>query len=276
MTIYLRRRASFSAGYSQPPPGEPGGGHNFLCELAVGGQIDPNTGMVVNIKDVDAVLKTRALAPFDGKTLDCDIPCFRDAPPTLGNIARFLWAECAPALAAQSHLHRLTLWATPLWWVALARVSPPSASAQDPEGTPMLFVTRAYEFAASHRLHSPQLSESDNLKLFGKCNWPNGHGHNYEVEVTLGGEPHPYTGQIVFLEALDNLVDEEVLQPFDHRHLNADVPEFARLAPTSENLTRLIWDKLARRIGEGALGTARLTKVVVRETARNFFEYSGE
>ncbi len=276
MTIYLRRRASFSAGYTQPPPGESGGGHNFVCELAVGGQIDPVTGMVVNIKDVDAVLKSRALAALDGKTLDRHVPYFRDAPPTLENLARFLWAECAPALAAQSPLHRLTLWATPLWWVQLARALPSSISAQAPEGHPMLFVTRAYEFAASHRLHSPQLSDADNLALFGKCNWPNGHGHNYEVEVTLGGEPNAHTGQILSLEALDTLVDEEILKPFDHRFLNADVPEFAQLTPTSENLTRVIWDKLARRIGDGALGTAHLRKVVVRETARNFFEYMGE
>lgn len=260
----------------QPPPGEPGGGHNFVCELAVGGQIDPKTGMVVNIKDVDAVLKQCALAALDGTLIDRDVPRFRDAPPTLENIARFLWAECAPALAAQSPLYRLTLWATPLWWVTLARASPPSASPQDPEGHPMLSVTRAYEFAASHRLHSPQLSDADNLALFGKCNWPSGHGHNYEVEVTLGGEPDARTGQILSLETLDSLVDEEVLQPFDHRFLNADVPEFAHLTPTSENLTRVIWDKLTRRIGDGALGTARLRKVVVRETARNFFEYTGE
>jgi len=276
MTLYLRRRASFSAGYAQPPPGEPGGGHNFVCELAVGGQIDPRTGMVVNIKDVDAVLKSRALAVLDGKTLDQDVPYFGDVPPTLENIARFVWAQCAPALAAQSPLYRLSLWATPLWWLELARVSSSSFPFQDPEGLPMLSVTRAYEFAASHRLHSPQLSDADNLDLFGKCNWANGHGHNYEVEVTLSGEPNARTGQILSLDALDTLVDEEVLQPFDHRFLNADVPEFALLTPTSENLTRVIWDKLTARIGNGALGTARLRKVVVRETARNFFEYTGE
>lgn len=276
MTLYLRRRASFSAGYSQPPPGEPGGGHNFLCELTVGGRIDPKTGMVVNIKDVDAVLKSRALAALHGKLLDRDVPSFRAVPPTLENIARFLWAECAPALAVQSPLCRLTLWATPLWWVELARPAPFSTPPQDPEGYPMLSVTRAYEFAASHRLHSPHLSDADNLQLFGKCNRPSGHGHNYEVEVTLGGEPDARTGQLLSLDALDTLVDEEVLQPFDHRFLNADVPEFAGLTPTSENLTRVIWDKLTARMEAGALGTARLRKIVVRETARNFFEYTGE
>ncbi len=232
--------------------------------------------MVVNIKDVDQVLKSCALAVLDGKTLDRDVPCFGAVPPTLEHIARFLWHVCAPALAARSPLRRLTLWATPLWWVEMAFVSPPPAGLPFPEGQFMLSVTRAYEFAASHRLHAPQLSDADNLSLFGKCNRPHGHGHNYEVEVTVGGEPHPQTGQIVSLEALDRLVDDEVVQPFDHHHLNADVPEFAHLAPTSENLTRLIWDKLSSRIGNGALGTACLRKVVVRETARNFFEYTGE
>ncbi len=199
MTIYLRRRASFSAGYLQPPPGEPGGGHNFVCELTVGGQIDTATGMVVNIKDVDAALKSRALAVLDGRILDRDVQAFQAAPPTLENIARFLWSACVPALAGQSPLERLTLWATPLWWVELARSSHSPSDLPDTEGALMLFVTRAYEFAASHRLHSPQLSDADNQALFGKCNRPSGHGHNYEVEITLGGEPDARTGQLFSL-----------------------------------------------------------------------------
>ena len=275
MSMYLRRRAAFSAGYAQAPPGEPGGGHNFLCELSVGGKIDPHTGMVVNIKDVDAVLKECALSVLDGKQLDCDVPAFHNLSPTLPRIARFIWDACGPALPPESRLAGVTLWATPLWWVELESLALDSRSAGAGE-TVMQSVTRAYEFSASHRLHAPQLTQAENDALFGKCNWHNGHGHNYEVEVTVAGEPNPQTGQIVPLAALDKIVDEEVLQPYDHRYLNTDAPEFAALVPTSENLTRVIWDKLARRMARETLGEARLHKVVIRETPRNVFEYRGE
>jgi 6-pyruvoyltetrahydropterin/6-carboxytetrahydropterin synthase len=138
----------------------------------------------------------------------------------------------------------------------------------------VLTLTRAYDFSASHRLHSTHLTDAENADVFGKCNRPNGHGHNYEVEITLAGEPDPVTGLLASPDALDAVVEEEVLQPYDHRHLNYDAPEFRNLNPTSENLTRVIWDKLARHRGD--FGTARLYRVVVRETARNYFEYYGD
>jgi 6-pyruvoyltetrahydropterin/6-carboxytetrahydropterin synthase len=135
-------------------------------------------------------------------------------------------------------------------------------------------ITRAYDFSASHRLHSSRLSAEENNAIFGKCNNPNGHGHNYGVEVTITGEPDGRTGMLYALDELDGIVEEEILVPFDHKHLNLDVPEFADKNPTSELLTVVIWDKLARRIPEQ--GSPRLSKVVVRETARNAFEYRGE
>ena len=262
MTMYLRRRAQFSSGTAD------GGGHNYVCELTVGGAIDPRTGMVVNIKDVDAVLKSRVLSVLGGRTLDRDVAAFHDTPPTPENIVRWLWGQCAPALPPPAPLTRLTLWAAPTEWAELARL--------DPSGdAPMLTVTRAYDFSASHRLHSQHLSDAENAEIFGKCNWANGHGHNYEVEITLAGEPDAATGRVVCPEVLDRIVDEEILKPFDHRHLNFDVPEFRDLNPTSENLTKVIWAKLARRLVGEALGAARLFKVTVRETARNYFEYFG-
>ena len=139
----------------------------------------------------------------------------------------------------------------------------------------MLTVTRTYDFSASHRLHSSALSDAENAETFGKCNWENGHGHNYEIEVTLAGDPDPRTGQLGDAARLDRVVEEEVLTPYDHKHLNYDTPDFRDLNPTSENLTRVIWDKLSRRLGAEPLGGARLYRVAVRETARNFFEYYG-
>ncbi len=267
--MYLRRRASFSAGFLQPPPGEKSGGHDYLCELTVGGPIDPRTGMVVNIKDVDAVLKAQVVVPLDGTLLDRDVPAFRDTPPTPELLAQFIWEQCVPALPPEGRLARVALWPTSTLRAELSAIPPESP-------TPMLTVTRAYDFSASHRLHSAHLSDTENADIFGKCNWANGHGHNYEVEVTLAGEPDPRTGHLIALDKLDALVEDEVLRPYDHRHLNHDAPEFAHLNPTSENLTRVIWDKLARRLAQsGEMGAARLYKVVVRETARNYFEYYG-
>ncbi len=273
MTMFLRRRAQFSAGFLHPPSGEAGGGHNYQVELTVGGTIDPQNDMVVNITEVDAVLKACVVRPLHGQLLDRDVAAFQNIPPTPENLVRFLWDECRPALPPQGNLVGVTLWPSATHWTELSTSDNRHPSQ---EGTmPVLTVTRAYDFSASHRLHSLHLSDAENAEIFGKCNRPNGHGHNYEVEVTLAGTPDPTTGRLWSLEALDKIVDEEVLTPYDHRHLNYDAPEFRDLNPTSENLTRVIWDKLARRLSATGTGNARLYKVAVRETARNYFEYYG-
>jgi 6-pyruvoyltetrahydropterin/6-carboxytetrahydropterin synthase len=119
------------------------------------------------------------------------------------------------------------------------------------------------------------LSEAENRDVFGKCNWKNGHGHNYGLEVTLSGDPDPHTGLLFDPAAVDRAVQEEVLARFDHRNLNVDVPEFEQINPTSENLTRLIWEKLDCRFASDPRMRARLHRVAVRETARNYFEYFG-
>ncbi len=110
MTMYLRRRAAFSAGFSQAIPGDMGRGHDYLCELTVGGEIDPNTGMVINIKEVDAVLKSEVVGQLGGKLLDTEVRAFQDAPPTPENMVHFLWGRCRTALPPRSRLGRLTLW----------------------------------------------------------------------------------------------------------------------------------------------------------------------
>ena len=273
MMMYLRRRAGFSAGFRRPPPGERGRGHDYLCELTVGGAIDLGTGMVINIKDVDAVLKAQVVGPLEGRLLDAEVPAFADTPPTPENLVRLIWDRCRPALPPRSALARVTLWPTPTLRAELSAIHP--THPQTPNEAPMLTVTRTYDFSASHRLHSWTLSDEENADVFGKCNWENGHGHNYEIEVTLAGDPDPRTGQVGDLGRLDRIVEEEVLTPYDHKHLNYDVAAFRDLNPTSENLTRVIWDNLSRRLGDEALGGARLYRVAVRETARNYFECYG-
>jgi len=133
-----------------------------------------------------------------------------------------------------------------------------------------LELTRRYSFSASHRLHSPQLSDEENQRVYGKCNNPYGHGHNYVVEVTLTGPAEPSTGMIADLGELDRFVTREVLEPFDHTYLNKDVPAFRERVPTTENLCIEIFDRLK------AFPGARLARIRLEETGRNSFEYAGE
>ena len=130
-------------------------------------------------------------------------------------------------------------------------------------------VTRRYRFCAAHRLHTDRLSPEENLVAFGKCNNPNGHGHNYVVLVTVKGTGPTTTGGGVDLDWLDRTVAEQVVTRFDHHDLNQD-PEFADRTTTGENLVLLIWDLLVKCLPAG-----QLEKVGLIETRDNYFEYAG-
>jgi 6-pyruvoyltetrahydropterin/6-carboxytetrahydropterin synthase len=133
-----------------------------------------------------------------------------------------------------------------------------------------LYLTRRYRFSASHRLHSEQLGEEENQRVYGKCNNPYGHGHNYVVEVAVSGPVNPATGMITNLADLDAYVEREVLEPFDHKYLNEEVAEFRQDVPTTENVCIEIYNRLRR------FPNARLERVRVEETGLNSFEYLGE
>lgn len=128
-------------------------------------------------------------------------------------------------------------------------------------------LTRRYHFAASHRLASPALSEEENRRLYGKCNYPYGHGHDYTLEVSVEGPLDP-AGQIVNRRELDELVGRRVLELVDHKNLNLDVPEMEGAVPTTENLASFI----QRRLCEGWDLPPRLARIRIIETARNTFE----
>ncbi|MCB1021483.1 MAG: 6-carboxytetrahydropterin synthase [Bryobacterales bacterium] len=134
----------------------------------------------------------------------------------------------------------------------------------------MLRLTRCYPFCASHRLHLDSLSEEENQELFGKCNNPYGHGHNYRLHVTLSGQADPETGMLVDRDALDRVVREDVLKRIDHKDMNSAVPEFADLNPTTENLAKVISGWLCRAWSERGSG-AKLQRLTLEETARNTF-----
>ena len=129
---------------------------------------------------------------------------------------------------------------------------------------------RRYRFSASHRLHSPHLSEEENCRVFGKCNNPHGHGHNYVLEVSLSGGVDPATGMIANLADLDTFVERQVLEDFDHKSLNEDVPAFRGKVPTTENLCIEIFQRLKK------FPNAKLERIRVQETGNNSFEYAGE
>jgi 6-pyruvoyltetrahydropterin/6-carboxytetrahydropterin synthase len=129
---------------------------------------------------------------------------------------------------------------------------------------------RRYHFSASHRLHSAHLSEEENCRVFGKCNNPYGHGHNYVLEVNVSGKVDPETGMIANLADLDAFVEGAVLQAFDHKSLNEEVAAFQEMVPTTENLCMEIYRRLK------SFSHAKLERVRIEETRNNSFEYAGE
>ncbi len=134
----------------------------------------------------------------------------------------------------------------------------------------MIYVTRREVFSASHRLHNPNLSEEENEEIFGKCNNPNGHGHNYTLEVVIAGEIDEKTGYVIDLKQLKTIIIENIVKKVDHKHLNFDVDFMKGINPTTENFAVKIWDNLVDKIPSGKLYLIRL-----RETENNFIEYKG-
>jgi 6-pyruvoyltetrahydropterin/6-carboxytetrahydropterin synthase len=132
------------------------------------------------------------------------------------------------------------------------------------------YLTRRYLFSASHRLHCDYLSEAENQVVYGKCNNPYGHGHNYALEVTVSGQVDPITGMVCNLVDLDAAVRRDVLERFDHENLNLR-PEFLSMVPTTENLSQAIYNILKQNFK-----AAHLEKVRIEETMMNSFEYAGE
>ena len=134
----------------------------------------------------------------------------------------------------------------------------------------MVRVSQKFEFSATHRLHNPKLSDQQNCDTYGKCNNPHGHGHNYEVQVTLAGEADE-NGSVVDIPRFERLVQHAVIDRFDHKNLNVELPEFATLIPSVENIAMTIYRILLPRVGEVG---AKLAAVTVWETPKTWCEYS--
>ena len=240
-------------------------GHNYTLDVCVCGRVDPLTGIVVNIKDIDAIVRHNAVQPLSNRLLNAPSGPMEGLPVTAVSLLEHIHNRLVGKFPDGVDLSSLRLEETP--------TSSAEWKSMTTETTPVsVNVTRSYEFSASHRLHSRCLTDDQNRELFGKCNYDNGHGHNYILEVTVTGEMNSATGQVVDLDLLDEAVHREVVDRYDHRHLNLDIPEFADIIPSSELLTYVIWERLVGHIP----GNARLCKVVIRETARNIFEYTGK
>jgi len=135
----------------------------------------------------------------------------------------------------------------------------------------MVYVTRKAHFSASHRLYNPAWSDERNSEVFGKCNNPNGHGHNYDIEVTVGGDPPRETGMVIDLKKLGDILEAEIVERVDHKNMNLDVDFMRGTIPTAENMAIAFWKILAPKIREG-----RLTAIRLFESENNFVEYRGE
>lgn len=228
-------------------------GHDYVVDVFYRGVVGQRDGMIVNLNDMKPVI-ARAIEALDGKFLDEDVPYFQEHRPTAENLVNFIWQHLPERLGV-GQLDRVSL--------------SESARVCARKDTTSMKITRKYEFAAAHRLHMPTASEAENAELYGKCNNPRGHGHNYGLEVTVQGETDASTGTIISHAELDRIVDELVYDNYDHKHLNEDCPEFKELIPTSENLARAIFARLQPAIDNES---RKLVKIGLHETQKNYFE----
>ena len=230
-------------------------GHNYVLWVSASGLVDSTNGMVVNIKWIDDDLQRKVVDVFDQRSINDEVPAFVGQVPCVENLLIY-FVEALQPLPGGVELTGLKLEETPLFYGEWSREEP------------MLSVTRTYEFAAAHRLDVPALARDENIRLFGKCNNPNGHGHNYVLEVTVKGEPDPVTGFVASLDELDQVVQQEVLERYDHKNLDVDVQELIGRNTTSEVVAMAIFDRLKVSLGP------KLKRVRLFETARNMFEVS--
>ena len=272
----ITRRAAFSASHRYWLPElsaeenaarfgvcslEPGHGHNYELIVAMGGGLDAD-GMVLNLSDVKHAIREQVTAQLDFRSLNHTWPEFDLSQadgmlPTTEALALAIWRRLAPHLP----LMGLRLHETDKLW---ADVLDDSMEA---------FLTIRTHFAAAHRLARPELSPAENDAIYGKCARPHGHGHNYLLDVTVRGAIDPRTGMVCDLAALQALVEDRVVEPFDHTFLNKDVAHFATTVPTAENIALHIADLLSAPIAD--LGAA-LHKVRLQESPNNAAEVFAE
>lgn len=219
----------------------------------VEGPPDPVTGYLVNIRVIDVLLREKAIPLAARRLREFGVRA------TGERLVQDLWSEVGPQTPRPARLAALRLGTTPF------------VRFEVEEGAPeMVRLTQSFEFSAAHRLHVDRLSDEENRRIFGKCNNPRGHGHNYQLEVTVAGRPDETNGCVIPLPTLERVVKERVIDRLDHTHLNLDTKEFAGLNPSVENIAMTIWGMLAEHVGP-----AKLECVRVWETPKTYAEYRG-
>ncbi|MBC8122410.1 MAG: 6-carboxytetrahydropterin synthase [Gemmatimonadaceae bacterium] len=267
MSCIIIRRARFSASHRYwldelseeenwerfgPTSRFPGHGHNYTLYVSMHGPVDAY-GMVLNLSDVKQIIKREITSQLDFAYLNQVWPEFGRSLPTTEHIARTIFDRLRPHLpVVRVQLHESEdLWA-------------------EYQGEGMqAYLTVGGHFAAAHRLALDTLSLEENTEIYGLCARPNGHGHNYLLEVTVRGDIDERTGMLVDLVKLQKVIEDKVLLPFDHTFLNKDVPYFAEVVPTAENIALHIRDLL-----EGPVLTlgAHLHRVKLVESPNNSCE----
>ena len=272
MKCIINRRAQFSASHRYWLPElsdvdnqskfglctrAPGHGHNYELFVSMEGELD-EYGMVLNLSDVKKVIKREVISHLDFSYLNDVWPEFQIDRPEAGlttteNIARVIWQRLAPHLP----ITNIQLFETPKLWA-------------DYKGNAMeAYLSISTHFSAAHRLALPKLTLEQNSEIYGLCARVNGHGHNYHLEVTIKGEMDPRAGMVADLVEFQNVVNTHVVKPFDHTFLNKDIPYFAEVVPTAENIAVHIRDLLRAPIKE--IG-ATLHKVKLIESPNNSAE----
>jgi 6-pyruvoyltetrahydropterin/6-carboxytetrahydropterin synthase len=217
---------------------------HITLRLTVEGRPDPATGYLADIRDIDALLRSafnECRASQGRPTPAALLAAAWSAASGMGDVIRPIEVACGGSPHLLWSFHRDT--------------------------HPMLRMTESFEFSASHRLHCAQLSDDENQRIFGKCNNPRGHGHNYVVDVTVEGPADSATGLVAPPGALERVVKRQVIDRFDHKHLNEDCPEFWHLNPSVENIARVVFGLL-----HAELNGARLASVRVWETPKTWAE----
>lgn len=234
-------------------------GRYYELHVCCRGDADPVTGYFLNIKHIDDAVREYVLPDLEQWVTG--VQQDPHAAP-MGELMRRISSLLEQPL--RETVAHVTLQLTPMLSLTLRS-----------DDMDRVLIRQQYEFSAAHRLHVETLSDEENVAMFGKCNNPAGHGHNYQVEVAVLAPVDPQ-GRILTPEELDAVVARRVIDPLDHKHLNVDVPQFQTRNPSVENIAQVVWDMLAPHIpAAGPAEGATLDAVSIWETSKTVCTYRG-
>ena len=264
---FLSKQIQGSNPFASKPAGE---GLSLFLELSVelAGDVEPATGFIVNVTDIDQNV-LQFVVPIFTERIKADFQKAKHIGlSSLAELLRSAWEQLADKFAT-ARLSKLSL-----------KLNPFKEVAMDSQESKMIYFSEKFEFAATHKLWNDEFSEQQNIKVFGKCANPTGHGHNYVLEVTIKkpldqarlwrGQDGSIAENNFCIGDFEKIVDEEFIKPVDHKNLNVDTAEFSRTNPTVENIAAFAWKKLS-----GKFGNATLHCVTVWETDRTYCSYYG-